>query len=476
MKYAIQYKLKSTKGEISKMLRDIWELDDNLKESLYIQIFNAIKEDILDGKLVKGEKLPSLRNLSKDAEVSLTTVDAAYSQLLVEGYIKSIPKSGYYVAKIYRGNAEYKNISLPTKGDKKETVDAYIHDSESFDFIKWKKCMDKVFNEHSQLLHTESNPQGEYRLRQEIAKYVYTSRGVKCTPNQVVIGAGAQQLTVQLARILRIKEIDHVSTEMPGYIPVQNIFKDASFTITKVPIKEDGIVIEKLPTNIKSLVYVSPSNQFPSGSVMPIGRRYELLKWAEENDSYILEDDYDSELRYFGRPIPAMQGLDNKNRVIYLGSFSSTLFAAVKISYVILPEELVKVFDKIKDLYSQTCSKSEQLCLAFFMEEGHYYRNIKKCRRLFSQKLTESVNTIKKYGSDFIELTNTKSGINITLKIKTDKSAKELSEVAKGQGVLLRPIYEISDDCNKVVSFYYNKIPIGDIEETIKNLIISIRD
>lgn len=458
------------------MLRCIWELDNNLNESLYIQIFNAIKEDILDGKLEEGEKLPSLRNLSKDTNVSLTTIDTAYSQLLVEGYIKSVPKSGYYVSKIYRENIEHKNIPLYTKGTKSEGVNAYIHDSESFDFIKWKKCMNKVFNEYSNLLHVESDPQGEYKLRKEIAKYVYMSRGVKCNPNQVVIGAGTQQLTVHLARILRIMEIDHVSTEMPGYIPVQNIFKDALFTITKVPIREDGIVIEKLPVNIKSLVYVSPSNQFPSGSVMPIGRRYELLKWAEENESYILEDDYDSELRYFGNPIPAMQGLDHKNRVIYLGSFSSTLFAAIKISYVILPEELVKVFDNIKDLYSQTCSKSEQLCLAFFMEEGHYYRHIKKCRRLFSQKLTEAVNQIEKYGGDFIEITNTKSGINIRLKIKTEKSAIELSEIAKKQGVLLRPVYEMSDGSDKFVSLYYNKIPIKDISNAIRSLIMSIRD
>jgi GntR family transcriptional regulator/MocR family aminotransferase len=458
------------------MLGNIWDLDDSIKESLYIQIFNAIKEDILDGKLEEGEKLPSLRSLSKDIDVSLTTVDAAYSQLLVEGYINSIPKSGYYVAKIYRGSNYARNKISPIKGEIKEKINSYIYDEESFNFTKWKKCMAKVFNEYSHVLHMESDPQGEFKLRQEIAKYVYTSRGVKCSPEQVVIGAGAQQLTGHLARILRLKEIDNVSTETPGYIPVQNIFKDASFTITKVPIKEDGIVIEKLPTNIKSLVYVSPSNQFPSGAVMPVGRRYELLKWAEENDSYILEDDYDSELRYFGRPIPAMQGLDNKSRVVYLGSFSSTLFSAVKISYVILPKELANIFDKIKGLYSQTCSKSEQLCLAFFMEEGHYYRNIKKCRRLFSQKLTVSVNTIEKYGSDFIELTNKKSGINITLKIKTDKSAKELSEKAKKQGVLLRPIYELSDDYNKVVSLYYNKIPIEDIEETIKNLIRSLRD
>ena len=140
-------------------------------------------------------------------------------------------------------------------------------------------------------------------------------------------------------------------------------------------------MIERLPVNMRSLVYVNPSNQFPSGAVMPIGRRYELIKWAEDNDSYILEDDYDSELRYFGKPIPALQGLDRSGRVVYLGSFSSTLFASIKISYMVLPKELMEIFDRIKSKYSQTCSKAEQICLALYMDNGYYYRHIKKCRK-----------------------------------------------------------------------------------------------
>ena len=423
---------------------------------------------------MSGDKLPSIRKLATDLNVSVTTVDAAYSQLLVEGYITSIPKSGYYVLDVY-GQNQTEMVDVPKIEEYENDIEnQYIYDTESFDFVKWKKSMGKVFNEYAHLLHMESDPQGEYKLRYEIARYVYSSRGVNCNPNQIVIGAGAQQLTTHLARILRLIKIDHVSTESPGYLPIQNIFKDVGLTITKVPIKDDGITIEKLPTNIKSLVYVSPSNQFPSGSVMPIGRRYELLNWAEDNDSYILEDDYDSELRYFGRPIPALKSLDAKDRVIYMGSFSSTLFNAIKISYVILTPRLAEAFNRIKNLYSQTCSKSEQLCLAFFMEDGHYYRNIKKCRRLFSLKLNEAVNSLEKYGSDFVKMTNTKSGINITLSIKTDLEINDLIERAKSVGILLRPIYELGDEETKMVSFYYNRIPIEIMDETIKNLIDKI--
>ena len=456
------------------MISDYWAIDNSSDEILYIQIFNLAKNDILKGRIKTGEKLPSIRRLSKSLGVSVTTVDAAYSQLLVEGYISSLPKSGYYVSDIYKQEQELVLRQPKIEEYEADADNTYIYDMESFDFTKWKKSMAKVFNEYSHLLHMESDSQGEYKLRYEIARYVYASRGVHCSPDQIVIGAGAQQLTTHLTRILRLLKINHVSTEAPGYLPIQNIFKDANLTITKVPIKEDGITIEKLPTNIKSLVYVSPSNQFPSGSVMPIGRRYELLKWADDNDSYILEDDYDSELRYFGRPIPALKSLDAKDRVIYMGSFSSTLFNAIKISYVILNPQFAEVFGRIKNLYSQTCSKSEQLCLSFFMEDGHYYRNIKKCRRLFSQKLNEAVRCIEKYGSDFIELTNTKSGINITLGIKTDYDLIEIVEMAKSCGVLLRPIFELGDENKKMVSFYYNKIPIEIMDETIKGLINKI--
>ena len=185
----------------------------------------------------------------------------------------------------------------------------YKQDPSCFDFVKWKKCMARVLTDYSRLLLFESDPQGEPALQFEISKYVYHSRGVIANPDQIVICAGTQQLTTHLCRIMRRMNIGHVSTEDPGYLPVQNIFRDHGFSITRVAVEKDGIRIEKLPTNIPSAVYVSPSNQFPTGSVMPVGKRYQLLEWALENDSYILEDDYDSELRYFGKPVPALLGL-----------------------------------------------------------------------------------------------------------------------------------------------------------------------
>lgn len=464
-------------------------LDEKINVPLYLQIYNFIKEAILKNEILPGEKLPSLRNLSDTLNVSLTTVDQAYAQLDVEGYIYSKPQSGYFVSDIYYPN-RIKDTNtggvvdtdgadsligktfVPITGAPKIAEPDMAYDLECFDFNKWKKCINKVFTHYPHLLLFESDPQGEEILRHEIAKYVYTSRGVKCIANQIVIAAGTQQITSHLANILTRMNISNVGVEEPGYVPVNNIFRDRGFTISHIPVLKDGIDVDKLPTNISSAVYVNPSNQFPTGAVMPIGKRYKLLDWAQKNKSYIIEDDYDSELRYFGRPIPSLQGLDNYGRVIYLGSFSSTLFPSVKISYMVLPEKMADLFRSFSQDYSQTCSKTEQLALAFFMEDGKYQTNIKKLRRLYSHKLQLVVAAFDKYGKNMVTPINTSSGINTILSVKSNKSGDDLAAEAKSLGLLIFPVKlytEEADDLSMI--FYYNRVPTGEIDELIRKLV-----
>lgn len=441
---------------------------------LYIQLYQYLKQEITQGRINAGEKLPSLRKLSKDLGISITTTELAYSQLLVEGYVTSKPQSGYYVAQIESSTP----LMELTKNEEMEFAkytfeeSEYKYDLSCFDFNKWKKCASKVLNDYSHLLLFESDPQGEAALRFEISKYVYKSRGVLASPDQIVIGAGTQQLTSHLCRIMRKMNIGHVATEDPGYIPVQNIFRDHGFSITKVPVEQDGIKIEKLPTNIPSAVYVSPSNQFPTGSIMPVGKRYRLLEWAKENNSFILEDDYDSELRYFGKPVPALQGLDKDSRVVYLGSFSSTLFPAIKISYMVLPREMTPIFHAIKSDYTQTCSKTEQLTLALFMEDGLYYTNIRKLRNLYAQKLQVALNALTKYGNGIAQPANkTNSGINIILKVRTKKAPADLCSMAKSIGLNVLPLASLTDQDTAGLIFYYNQIPLEDIDASICKMI-----
>ncbi|HVI41698.1 MAG TPA: PLP-dependent aminotransferase family protein, partial [Anaerovoracaceae bacterium] len=347
-------------------------------------------------------------------------------------------------------------------------------DVSCFDFIKWKKCINQVLTEYSHLLLREGDSKGEKALRQEISKYVYQSRGVTCTPGQIVIGAGTQQIMGQLCTILIKMGMKHVTVEEPGYLPVRNIFRDRDFAITSVPVGKEGISIAKLPANIRSAVYVSPSNQFPTGYVMPIGKRYELLDWAMKNDSIIIEDDYDSELRYFGKPIPSLQGLDHNQRVVYLGSFSSTLFPSIKISYMILPTTMAAIFDTFRGDYTQTCSKTEQLTLAIYMSKGLYQTNIKKLRTLYSQKLQSVLAILNKRGSGFIQPINSSSGVNMLISVKCKKSAALLCQEAQELGISTLPITtytEALSEATVTLIFYYNQIPLKEIEPALKGLI-----
>lgn len=452
----------------------ILNLDNSSGKILYIQIYETLRDAIISGDIEPGKKLPSLRRLSEENGVSLTTAQAAYNQLLVEGYIVSRPKSGYYasdsVAEAAEGlvsEAHDEGLEAILTGDENRLYTDYadkkggsskvaLYDEESFSFAKWKKCMNRVFNEYSNLLQTEADVQGEAALRYEISKYLFTSRGVKCTPDQVVIGAGSQAITTHLVRVLREVGIDHAATESPGYSPIKDIFHEEGFSVSGIPVSDSGILIEKLPTNLKSVVYVSPSNQFPTGAVMPIRRRYELLKWASENGSYILEDDYDSELRYFGKPVPAMKSLDTDDRVIYMGSFSATLFASIKINYMVLPDALVDVFNKIKARYSQTCSKAEQICLALYMEDGYYYRHIKKCRKMNASKLETAMKAFSGIGG--IEAVDSKSGLSLMLKIRTDLPSEELCSIAKNLGLTMRAVDELSTEEVKILLFYFYRV------------------
>ena len=451
------------------------QLQPESSQPLYIQLYEYLKAEIAAGGIAAGEKLPSLRKIARDLGISVTTAEMAYSQLLVEGYVESRPQSGYYAGAL-RAPAQTGGGPRAAAGD----IDfdtypfeeaRYKYDLSCFDFVKWKKCMSKVLNEHSALLLFESDPQGEKVLRHEISKYLYTSRGVICRPEQIVISAGTQSLISYLARIMRHMSIDHVATEDPGYAPVQNIFRDHGFAITRIPVEPDGIVIERLPVNIPSAVYVSPSNQFPTGSVMPIGRRYQLLEWASANHSIILEDDYDSELRYFGKPVPALQGLDEGDCVVYFGSFSSTLFPAIRISYMVLPRPMADLFQQIKGDYNQPCSKEEQLTLAMFMENGYYYTNIRRLRSLYSQKLQAVLAAFARYAPGFVTPLNTNSGINITLRVRTSLTPEELSARAGSISLHVRPVASLTDQETAALIFYYNQVPLAEIDQSVRDMI-----
>ena len=369
-------------------------------------------------------------------------------------------------------------------------------DAASFDFDMWGKCLNEVLKETPDLLLTEGDRQGEAALREEVAGYLFRSRGVVCTRDQVVISAGTQQLVNHLARILRLMDIEHVCTENPGYTPVRNIFRDWGFAISNIPVRENGIAIEKLPTNIRTAAYVCPQNQFPTGADMPIDHRYLLLDWAEANNSLVIEDDFNSALRSGDESIPALQGLDKGRRVVYIGTFTPTLFPAVRISYMVLPDPMVKLFDTIKMKYDQTCSKTEQLTLARFMKEGHFQRNLDQVSQLYARKRAEVLQAIEHFGSapggsgSFMRAEDTQAGANIILKIdthartitegssgsaRTDEIRQEMTDrmirSAHSLGIRVRGIHQLSHDGQIYLIFNYHQIPLDDIRNAVKDLV-----
>lgn len=480
-----------------------FEFDNNSAKSLYVQLYEHLKRELSEGRISTGERLPSLRGMADSLGISVTTVKLAYDQLIAEGYLLSRPQSGYYAASgagVSAGTEPGSGSSEDSRSESKAGSDLITEpfncDPETFDFVKWKKCMASVLNDSPEQLLTGADRQGEPALREEIAKYLYQSRGVICTQRQIVISAGTQQLTGHIARILKLMAIGHVSVEDPGYMPVRSIFRDWGFSLSCIPVREDGIAIEKLPANIRTAVYVCPQNQFPTGVVMPIGRRRRLLEWAESNDSIIIEDDYNSELRYSSRPIPALQGLDQGRRVVYIGSFSSTLFPAVRISYMVLPHCMVDLYSRISENYDQTCSKTEQLTLAEFMKRGYYSTNLKHVRKLYSRKQQEALAAVREYGSDggFITAENTQSGINITLRLDThvrvitegrpgrnrsDEIQHELAErlvkAAARAGAKVRDIEQLDHDGRVYLIFSYSQIPLDEVRPAVRAMIAAFK-
>lgn len=459
-------------------------LNDKIAIPLYRQLLDYIQGAIVGGDILPGEKLPSLRNMARSLNISITTVELAYDQLLVEGYISSIPKSGYFVNDItnaYKQRVSGADINETDYHAKESFFERPIQtegflDPSSFDFTRWKSCTTKIFNDYSPLLLTEGDAQGEEILRHEISKYVYQSRGVRCNYSQVVIAAGTQELINILCILLKRMEIDHASFENPGYVPVRSIFADRNFKTTLVPIDKDGIQIEKLPANIPSTVYVSPSNQFPTGSIMPAARRYSLLDWAHNNKSIIIEDDYNSELRYDSRPVPSLQGLDKSNLVVYLGSFSSTLFPSIKISYMVLPNNLYELFKEYLWGYVQTCSKAEQLTLALYMNSGFYQTNLRKQKSLNAKKIQLATESIMKKSKGKIRILNNSSGLHMLLEIpESKKRIKEICRRAADFGLAIAPVFvDSGEDDNSVVIFYYTRIPMSKMDEAISLLLSAI--
>lgn len=415
---------------------DILTINLNAKSNipLYIQLYNFIKKEIQLGNLQSNSKLPSKRKLSKYLDISQNTVEAAYDQLITEGYIISFPKKGYYVTELQ----EVVALGNTSKSNKDELKDKKYYkyefyssrvDLESFPYSVWRRINKDIISEENKDLLQIGHSQGDRNLRESISNYLRYSRGVNSNVDNIVIGSGSEYLIQILINILGRNRI--FAVEEPGYYKIRKILKVNGIIPKAIPIDEQGIDIEKLRGSNSEVIHITPSHQFPTGIIMPINRRIQLLNWAsEEVERYIIEDDYDSEFRFEGRPIPALQNLDTKGKVIYLGTFSKSFSPSTRIAYMVLPDKLMKIYKKDFSFLACTVARTTQQALVKFIEEGYFERHLNKMRNIYRKKREFLVSLIKKHLSN-TEIIGTNSGLHLLIKVNNGMTENELIKAAE---------------------------------------------
>ena len=414
-----------------------FHLGSELKKPLYTQLYQHVKHEIQIGRLNPGEKLPSKRKLSTYLQISQNTVQAAYDQLMIEGYIYAVSRSGYYVSAI----EELTHLDIP-ESEKEEAINAYAYrynfshggvDLENFPFQTWKRINNEVLNERDLDLLVQGDPQGYHDLRFSISNYLHQSRGVICTENQIIVSSGTEFLLQLLIQLLGKRNV--FALENPGYEKLNLIFDSNGVPYVPIPLDASGMTAADLSRSSANIAYITPSHQFPTGVVMPIQRRVQLLNWAHEaSGRYIIEDDYDSEFKYSGKPIPAMQGLDGGEKVIYIGSFSKSLTPGLRISYMVLPEALIKLYRERLSFYICPVPMAQQKCLDLFIGRGHFERHLNKMRNIYKRKRELLVAAIESSLKN-IDVLGANAGLHMLLRVNNGMTEEELVDSAARKGL-----------------------------------------
>ncbi|WP_214794118.1 MULTISPECIES: PLP-dependent aminotransferase family protein [unclassified Exiguobacterium] len=412
-----------------------FSLEADSSVPLYEQLYLHIRQAIVDDTLTTGTKLPSKRKLGEFLDVSQTTVELAYAQLLAEGYIESLPRKGFYVLPqeelyVRRGSSVIEPLPV------KKTYDFDLYpsqiDTTAFPFERWRRHLKQVVSEEHHDLLSLGSVQGDFVLRQEIATYLYHSRGVHCSPEQIVVGSGTEQLLPQLLELL--PDTTTFGIEDPGYPLTRQLFAHQRRTFIPIPIDESGVRVDLVEQAAIDALYVTPAHQFPTGTILSVSRRQRLLNWASERQTYVIEDDYDSEFRYSGKPIPSLQSMDQNERVIYLSTFSKSLMPSLRIGYMVLPPPLL---NRYRERYRHfTCSvpRFEQHTLAEFMATGDFEKHLNRMRKTYRRKLEIIIAAFKPY-EPIVSITGASAGLHVVLSVQTTKSSEELKRLAEAASI-----------------------------------------
>ena len=388
-------------------------LDENSKTPLHIQLYEAIKAEILNERSV-GDKLPSIRKVASRYNLSKTTVESAYAQLYAEGYIESRPKSGYFVCELYFDT--FKQPRRPDPSWRYDFFPARLH-SDDFPLKLWKRLYARVLDEQVDF-GAYPDGQGEPELRDQIARYLQDSRGVRCEADQVIVTHGFGDSMELLAKLVR-ERYTHFAHELPGYHIAPKVFAAYGYRIHPIGVTDEGIDIEQLAQSPAQVVYITPTHQYPTGAAMPISKRQRLIRHMQSLGGLIIEDDYDSELSYRNRPIPSLQGLDHGECVVYLGTFAKALSPALRVGYMVVPPRILERFKASYDAHFARVSLTTQLTLAHFMKEGHWQRHINRMRNLNKKKHQAMIEALKRHLGDSFEIVAQGAGLSVHI-VSTD--------------------------------------------------------
>ena len=428
---------------------------------MYRQLYDRLQSAILEGRLRAGAKLPSTRILARELAIARNTVMGAYEQLLAEGYLEGKTGSGTYVARTLpdavlnvaavrtaapgkrnRAQLSRRGQALATNrlgfrySDPPRPFRPGTPAIDHFPFDLWSRLLAKYWRREPAGLLPYTDPAGYKPLRQAIANYIAAARAVRCEAEQIIVVSGAQQ-ALDLATRLLLDPGDEVWMEDPGYNGARAAFLAAGVKPVAVPIDGCGLDVargEKLSSHAR-LAYVTPSHQYPTGVVMTLSRRLELLRWAERKHRWILEDDYDSEYRYASRPVASLQGLDKSGTVIYCGTFSKVLFPSLRLGYIVVPAGLVDSFRGAKAVVDRHCPTVEQAVLAEFIAEGHLARHIRRMRMLYLERKDALLEILRRELAGALEVHSHEAGMHVVGWLQEGKRDSVVSRRALELGV-----------------------------------------
>ena len=392
---------------------------------LYEALYRAIRADILSGKLQPGEKLPSKRALSQHLEVSKITVEAAYEQLLSEGYLRSQEKVGYFVEAVVRSQPVKAPAALPAQTAEPSP------ETERFPFSVWSRLQREVVLDYGEKLLLPMPNTGIPELRTAIAAHLADFRGMTVDPEDILVGAGTDFLYNILIQLLG-RDLTY-GVEDPGYGKIRNIYRVGGVRCVHIPMDRRGVLPGALDG--VQVLHISPSHHFPTGLVTPRERRLELLRWAEATEGWIIEDDFDSEFRFDARPLSAMYTMDPE-RVIYMNSFSKSLAPSIRISYLILPKSLMERFRRELGFYSCTVPSFEQYTLAYFLSRGHFEKHINRTRRASRSRRNRLLDLIRSHPlGPKLHIHEEDAGLHFLLKVETQLPDSALTAALRAEGI-----------------------------------------